>query len=122
MMENATKQNREKLDDAQQLRSLHIWSWYIKGAREILLRLREYRLTAEEHHASDGSKVRLTHEYLVHVKAILDLLLSSKENIDHFLSEEYDIRFTDHQYGKRGRFEKCRAYFAKKVVKHEEVR
>lgn len=54
-------------------------------------------------------------------KAILDLIMSSKENVDRFLMEQYEIRLTDHERDKKGKLVKCRAYFARKVVKYEEI-
>ena len=100
------------------LRHLHIWSWYMKGAREMLLRLREYFLTDEPHTRREG---KVTAEDRVMNRALLDLILSSKQNVERFLLEEYEMRFTDHERDKKGRLVKCRAYFAKKVSRYEEV-
>lgn len=116
-MDTITEQNRTKLDEAKALRKLQIWAWYIKGAREMLLRLREHCL-CEEPHPGTG---KATAEDKVINKAILDLILSSKENVDRFLMEEYEIRLTDHETDKKGKLVKCRAYFARKVVKYEEI-
>lgn len=104
--------------DATRLRNLQIWAWYIRGAREMLLRLREHFL-CEEPHPHEARKV--TAEDKVINKAILDLILSSKESVDRFLMEEYEIRLTDHQRDKKGKLIKCRAYFARKVIKYEEI-
>lgn len=100
------------------LRKLQIWAWYVKGAREMLLRLREHFL-CEEPHPGDARKV--TAEDKVINKAVLDLIMSSKENVDRFLMEEYEIHVTDHERDKKGKLIKCRAYFAKKVVRYEEI-
>lgn len=35
--------------------------------------------------------------------------------------EGYEIRFTDHERNKKGKLINCRAYFAKKVIKYEEI-
>lgn len=107
-----------QLADAHRLRNLQIWAWYIKGAREMLLRLREH-LLCEEPHPGDARKV--TAEDKVINKATLDLILSSKENVDRFLMEEYEIHITDHEKDKKGKLVKCRAYFARKVIKYEEI-
>lgn len=115
-MPSVTEENRQKLAEAAQLRRLHIWAWYIKGAREMLLRLRDHMLCEEPHDH------KVSNEEKVMNKVILDLVLSSKENVDRFLMEEYEIRLTDHERDKKGKLIKCRAYFAKKVTKYEEVR
>lgn len=107
-----------KSAEAKALRNLHIWSWYMQGARMMLLRLRDHFL-CEEPHPGDARKV--TAEDKVMNKAILDLILSSKENVDRFLMEQYEIRLTDHERDKKGKLTKCRAYFARKVVKYEEI-
>lgn len=84
----------------------------------MLLRLREHLLCEEPH---PGLQFKPKPEDKIYNKAILDLIVSSKDNVDRFLMEEYEIRFTDHERDKKGRLVKCRAYFAKKVVKYEEV-
>lgn len=117
-MPSITEQNLEKLIEAKHLRKLQIWAWYINGARMMLLRLREHQL-CEEPHIGDTRKV--TQEDKVINKAVLDLILSSKKNVDHFLSEQYEIRLTDHEKDKKGKLIKCRAYFARKITKYEEV-
>lgn len=104
-----------KMAEAVHLRKLQIWAWYIRGAREMLLRLREHGLCNEPH------DFKTSKDDAVINKAILDLILSSKENVDRFLMEQYEIRFTDHERDKKGKLVKCRAYFARKVVKYEEI-
>lgn len=84
----------------------------------MLLRLREQFL-CEEPHPGDARKV--TSEDKVRNKAVLDFILSSKENVDRFLTGVYEIRLTDHERDKRGKLVKCRAYFVKKVVRYEEI-
>lgn len=101
--------------EAAHLRKLQVWAWYIRGARKMLLRLREHGLCNEPY------DLKTTKEDAVLNKAILDLILSSKENVDRFLMEEYEIRLTDHEKDKKGKLIKCRAYFAKKVIKYEEI-
>lgn len=83
------------------------WSIYISGARDMLLRLRHAYLLDETH------ETKTTSEEKVINKAIIDFVLSSKQNMDDFLTEHYEIRLTDHQYDKRGKLIKCRAYFDK---------
>ena len=106
------------IEDAFALRRLPIWAWYIRGARDMILRLREY-LLCEEPHAGDTKKV--TREDKIANKAILDMIMYNKDNIDRFLMGQYEIRFTDHEKDKKGRLVKCRAYFAKKIVTYKEV-
>lgn len=110
-----TNDNLMRLAEAAHLRKLQIWAWYIKGAREMLLRLRQHGLCNEPH------DFKTTKEDVVAHKATLDLIMSSKENVDRFLMEEYEIRLTDHEKDKKGKLVKCRAYFARKVVKYEEI-
>lgn len=102
--------------EAAHLRKLQIWVWYIKGAREMLLRLRQHGLCNEPHDFKTTKEDAIAH------KATLDLIMSSKENVDRFLMEQYEIRLTDHEKDKKGKLVKCRAYFAKRVVKYEEVK
>lgn len=106
-----------RLAEAKHFRSLTAWSYYISGARDMALRMREHFLTQESHHSTG----KITKDDLVINKAIIDLILSSKKNTDRFLMEQYEIRLTDHVKDKKGKLVKCRAYFAKKVVKYEEV-
>lgn len=100
------------------LHKLHDWACYTEGARMMLLRLREYFL-CEEPHPGDARKV--TAEDKVINKAILDLIMTDKRNVDRFLMQEHEIRITDHEKDKKGKLVKCRAYFARKVVKYEEI-
>lgn len=110
-----TNDNLMRRAEAAHLRKLQMWAWYIKGAREMLLRLRQHGLCNEPH------DFKTTKEDAVAHKATLDLIMSSKENVDRFLMEEYEIRLTDHEKDKKGKLVKCRAYFARKVVKYEEI-
>lgn len=112
--------------EAVNLSKLHDWACYTEGARMMLLRLRENMLTIEEHIAGGNhktkDKLRITAEDKVINKAILDLIMESKQNADRFLTHDYDeIRLADHERDKKGRLTKCRAYFARKVVKYEEI-
>lgn len=107
-------------EEERQLRRLPIWSWYIDGARRMLMLLRE-NLLCEEPHQGDAKKV--TAEDKIYVKATLDLIMDSKDNVDRFLSQDYDlIQFTDHERDKKGKLIKCRAYFAKRVTRIEEIK
>lgn len=104
---------RRHQEEERQLRKLPIWSWYIDGARTMLLRLRENFLCEEPHNV----EFKIRKEDKIYNKAILDLIMDSKDNVDRFLSQNYDeIRFTDHVRDKKGKLIKCRAYFAKRVI------
>lgn len=100
------------------LQKLHDWACYTEGARMMLLRLREGFL-CEEPHPGDARKV--TAEDKIYNKAVLDLIMADKRNIDRFLTQQNEIRFTDRERDKKGKLIKCRAYFARKVVKYEEI-
>lgn len=84
----------------------------------MLLELRERSMCDEPHHGDAAFK---RHESKIYCKAILDMLLKDKTNIDRFLTGEFDIGFADHERDKKGKLIKCRAYFARKVIKYEEV-
>ena len=55
-------------------------------------------------------------------KAIIELALSSKRNMDLFLTGEYEIRFRNHKNDRRGQCIECEAYFARLTTTIEEVR
>lgn len=44
-------------------------------------------------------------------KAIIELVLSSKRNMDLFLTGEYEIRFRNHKNDRKGKCIECEAYF-----------
>lgn len=54
-------------------------------------------------------------------KAIIELTLSSKRNMDLFLTG-YEIRFRNHKNDRRGKCIECEAYFARLTTTIEEVR
>ena len=105
--------------ESQHLRRLTDWAWYIKGARDMLLKLRDHMLCDEPH---PNLSFKPKAEDKIYNKAILDLIMSSKDNVSHFLLEEYEICYTDHERDKKGKLVKCRAYYARRVVKYEEVK
>lgn len=105
-------------EEENRLRNLHIWSWYIKGARDMLHLLRQRNL-CDEPKPKGWKKDK---ENPIYNKAILDLIMESKTNVDRFLSNDYDdIRITDHEKDKKGKLIKCRAYFARRVVRYAEL-
>lgn len=105
-------------EEERPLRRLPIWSWYIDGARTMLRLLRDNLLCDEP---KPKGYVR-DKDHQVYQKAILDLIMDSMDNVDRFLSQDYDeIRYTDHELDKKGKLIKCRAYFAKRVTKFMEI-
>lgn len=54
-------------------------------------------------------------------KAIIELAISSKRNMELFLTGEYEIRFRNHKNDRRGKCIECEAYFAR-LTTIEEVR
>lgn len=54
-------------------------------------------------------------------KAIIELAISSKRNMDLFLTGEYEIRFRNHKNDRRGKCIECEAYFARLTTTIEEV-
>lgn len=119
------KENFINRAEAVNLRRLHDWACYTEGARMMLLRLRQAQLTIEEHITGGKNnikdKLKITSDMKIYNKAILDLILSDKDNVARFLMEEYDIRFTDHRRDSKGKLVKCRAYFAEKITKYVEL-
>lgn len=100
-----------------QFRNLFQQSWLTSGARQILLKLREYGLLEEArlkngipHAKGDG---------LIYNKAIIDLLLSDMANCERFLMDDFDeIRYSDHERDKKGKLIRCKAYFTNLKDKH----
>lgn len=110
---------KRRQEEDRQLRKLPIWSWYIDGARTMLLRLRENCLCDEPKPKGYGKDKY----HQIYQKAVLDLIMDSKDNVDRFLSQDYDeIRFKDHERDKKGKLIKCRAYFAKRVTTCVEIK
>lgn len=78
--------------------------------------LRENFLCKEQH--PTGTKIK---DEEIYNKAILDLIMDSMDNVDRFLSQDYDeVRYTDHECNKKGKLIKCRAYFVKRCVSYKE--
>lgn len=107
------------------LRNIYYYGAYLSGAVAMLLRLRDARLTLEEHITGGNhktkDKLKVTSETKVCNKAILDLLLKDKLNIERFLEGSHEIGFADKEKDKKGKLVKCRACFVKKVTRYEEI-
>lgn len=121
--------HKVKLDLARErtnlLRNVFYYGVYLQGAKTMLLRLRDNQMTIEEHITGGNhktkDKLRITSDMKVMNKAVFDLILKDKLNTQRFLEDGYTINFTDHERDKKGKLTKCRAYFARKVVKYEEI-
>lgn len=107
---------QDQIDDPEGLRKYIVpWSIYINGARDMALKMRQHLLIDEAGNPKSDRNDKVAN------KAVVDLILSSKENTERFLMEEYEIRLTDHEKDKKGKLVKCRAYFAKKVIQYKEI-
>lgn len=92
-----------------ELCKLPIWTWYVDGARTMLLRLRDFNLCAEPSWDTGIKK-----EKSIYNKATLDLIMESLDNVDTFISLDFEnIGFTNHKRDKKGKVKSCRAHFIK---------
>lgn len=83
-------------------KNLHLESYYLQGARNMLLRiLDDYRLSP---------KVKLSKDEAVYTKANIELALSSMENTRKYL-ENCEIRYYDWQKDKKGKLVSAKAMF-----------
>lgn len=103
-----------KINKANLLCNINWYGAYLHGMRMMLLKLRDWGLCDEPH--KDKQK-----EGQIYNKSILDLIMNSTLNLERFVGEEYEIRFTDHERDKKGKLKSCRAYFAKKTTKYIEI-
>lgn len=81
--------------------NVHIEGIRVRGAIDMLLRLRELRLLGDTLHKCDD---------LVYNRAEIDLALSSIDNCRRFL-EGFTIHYKDHIRDKKGKLIKCTAYY-----------
>lgn len=103
----------QRTKDGYDLRRLPIWSLYIDGARDILLRLQE-----------DGVKlVDDTHvpknERTVYNRAVWHYLLSDKNNIDKYLLRSGEGRFYEHERNSKGELTSCKFGLFKPTTNYE---
>ena len=97
------------------LRRLPIWSLYIDGARDMLLRLKE-----EGVKLFDSTSVKKA-ERNVYNQAMWDYLLSGKCNIDKFLSSAGEGRFYDHKRDEKGKLMSCKYGLFIPTTKYEMI-
>lgn len=107
--------DKVKIERANLLCNINWYGAYLHGMRIILLHLRDRFLCDE----SNGKSKK---EEKIYNKAIFDLIMSSTINLERFVDEEYEIRFTDHEWDKKGKLKSCRAYFAKKTINYIEIK
>lgn len=91
------------------LTRLREWSWRISGARQLMRVLPLYMFRAKEKDRE------------IYNKATIELIMSSPINMDRFLNQEYQIRYTEHQRDKRGKLIGCKAVFVEKVTTYKNI-
>ena len=91
------------------LTRLREWSWRISGARQLMRVLPLYMSGAKEK------------DWGIYNKAIIELIMTSPINMDRFLNQEYQIRYTDHQRDKKGKLIGCKAVFVEKVITYKNI-
>lgn len=104
-----------KIERANLLCNINWYGAYLHGMRMMCLKLRDRCLC-------DEPKTNSSKEDKIYKKAILDLIMSSTINLERFVNEEYEIRFTEHERDKKGKLKSCRAYFAKKTTNYIEIK
>lgn len=57
----------------------------------------------------------------VYMEASLNLATESKDNARRFIERAHEVRYRNWVRDKKGKLVKCEAFFAKKVVRYEEV-
>lgn len=84
------------------LQYLPIWSLYIEGARDILLRLKEegVELFYDKSVPKD--------ERAIYNRAVWDYLLSDKSNIDKYILKAGEGRFYNHERNSKGKLVSCK--------------
>ena len=74
------------------------------GARQMLQRILDtYNIKTKAKQDKDDD---------VYLKAELNMIVSSQDNIRHFLCGDYRIHYRNHQRDKKGKLVKVEAYFA----------
>jgi hypothetical protein len=91
------------------LTRLREWSWRISGARQLMRVLPLYMFRAKEKDRE------------IYNKATIELIMSSPINMDRFLNQEYQIRYTEHQRDKKGKLIGCKAVFVEKVITYKNI-
>jgi len=104
-MEKQTINRQEKVEPSI---NLTLDSYYISGARQMLLRLLD--------NFNIGAMEKCDKNDAVYVKAELDMILSSTDNTRQFLYGDQDIHFRNHESDKRGRLVSVEAYFANSAL------
>lgn len=81
--------------------NLFLWSHYMDGARDLLLKLKDGGVLLETQFGKENK---------VYSDAIYTMLFSDKRNMQNFLYGE-TICFRNHERNKKGKLIKCEAYY-----------
>jgi len=84
--------------------NLVIESYQLSGARQMLLRLRESYIIKW--------KRKCDRDDAIYEKAELDMILSSMDNVRHYLCGDYRIHYRNHRRDKKGKLIYVEAYYA----------
>ena len=97
------------------LRRLPIWSLYIRGARDMLLRLKDAGVML----VNDTTVKKAERE--IYNQAMFDYFLSDKHNIDKYLSGEGEGRFYAFKRDDKGRLINCKYGIFKAITIYEMI-
>ena len=85
------------------MKNLHLESFYLKGARDLLLRMLEYE---------DMIACKHNKESIVYTQAVIDEILHNRESLVKFL-EGAGWRYYNHQNDKKGKLVSVKVEFNK---------
>lgn len=114
------------VDRANLLCNINWYGAYLSGARAMARAMEEWDLLDfPKRKAGHGGYTPVTIQRANPIvnKAILDLFLSSSRNLEYCLEglpNNIEIHY-DTERDKKGKLVKCRAFFAKKVTRYEEI-
>ena len=87
--------------DAKQSYDLHrlpIWSVYIQGARDLLLRLKADGATLLPKSSRESK-----HDYQIYEQALWEYLLADPSHLDRYIRQSGEARFYDHKRDDKAR-------------------
>ena len=94
--------------------NLFEWSRRLEGARALLLRLRDDGVMLYNDHGCKKS------EREVYNKAMYEAL-TVKENLDHYLAQDAEGRFYEHQRDDKGKLVSCKFGFFKPITVYKKL-
>lgn len=102
------------------------WAYYIRGGRDMLLRLLDFgifEIPQSNNHKPFAANIKFKpSSQKVINKAVIDMLLSDKRYIEMFLLDGYEMMLKDVETGGAGKsIIKCRVAFVKQKTTYEEV-